>query len=294
METNETILTREVVVIDSHKKIGSVKSLRVDCDSLSVSHYIINNEGTGTALVLPFEKALAVGDTFVTVQNRDDFLAANDTQSNKIIQEGYVLLNEAVFSKTGNKLSPVKSFEFDAVSGEVTKLLLEDRQSFSSDSFVFFTPEFVFIDDGALTAAELRSNSGRPSQPAGVSFQSQPVSTEPSYTPSYEATPVVETPQESVEEPVVESSSSFVAESPAVSTYESSSVTAEESGAAASDESVSDDDILEFLIGGVLQADVESDDGQFRAAKGTELTREIIVDAANHDAILLLTINVEA
>ncbi len=47
METNETILTREVVVIDSHKKLGSIKALRVDCDTLAVSHYLVNNERTG-------------------------------------------------------------------------------------------------------------------------------------------------------------------------------------------------------------------------------------------------------
>ena len=261
METNETILTRDVVVIDSHKKLGSVKALRVECDTMAVSHYIVNNDSTGSTLVLPFEKSLAVGDTFMTVQNRDDFLAANDAYSNKVVQEGYVLLKEEVFTKTGNKLSPIKSFEFDTVQGKVTKLILEDGKSFDAASFVFFSPEFVFIDDGAPTAAELRSNLRAPGQSGVVPAPA------PAAAPA--TVGVVSTPADA---PVP---------------VDAAPADAEE------DSTISDEEIIEFLIGATLQSDVESEDGEFKAAKGTVLTREIIVKAAEHDAILLLTINVE-
>ena len=248
METNETILTRDVVVIDSHKKMGSVRALRVDCDAMAVSHYLVNNDSTGSALVLPFEKALAVGDTFITVQNRDDFLAVNDAYSNKVTQEGYALLGAPVFTKTGNRLEPVKSFEFDTVHGTVTRIFLNDGASYASQTFLFFTPEFVFIDDGAPTAAEIRSGSAA--------------------TGSAEATLPPPTGEAVVE----------VFASPEPDASEESTIT--------------DEEIVDFLIGATLQADVESEDGQFKVSKGTELTREHILQAADHDAILLLTINV--
>jgi len=255
METNETILTREVVVIDSHKKLGSVKALRVDCDAMAVSHYVVNNDSTGSTLVLPFEKALAVGDTFMTVQNRDDFLASNDAYSNKVLQDGYVLLKEAVFTKTGNKLSPVKGFEFDTVQGAITKIELEDGTSFTANALMFFSPEFVFIDDGAPTAAEIRSKGGAPVAP-----------------------------QAPVGQPVA-----AAAAAPAGQPQEDNAPDAP----APEDGTVSDEEIMDFLVGATLQADVASEDGEFKALKGVVLTREIIVEAAEHDAILQLTINVE-
>jgi hypothetical protein len=38
---------------------------------------------------------------------------------------------------------------------------------------------------------------------------------------------------------------------------------------------------------------VVSEDGGFKAEKGTVLTEELIAQAAEHDALLLLTINIE-
>ncbi|MCL2806698.1 MAG: hypothetical protein FWD27_00820 [Coriobacteriia bacterium] len=272
METNETILTRDVVVLESQKKLGSVKALRVNSDTMTVCHYIINNDSTGSILVLPFEKALSVGDTFMMVQSRDDFLAANDAFSNKVLQEGYVLLKEEVFSKTGNKLSPVQGFEFDTVSGGVTKLQLESGQSYSSDSFLFFSSDFVFVDDGTPTAIDLRGVTGESpvvAAPAAFGAGVMAASTEVPEAPA----PVV------AEEPVVVAAP---AEEPVVVAPPAEEET-----------TVSDEEIMGFLEGAVLQSDVESENGVFKVSKGTVLTKEIILEAAEHDAVLLLTINAE-
>lgn len=256
METNETILTRDVVVIDSHKKIGSVKGLCVDCDSLKVSHYIVNNTGTGSSLVLPLERAIAVGDTFMTVQNLSDFLSTSDPESTKLLQSGYSLLEEDVFSKIGNSLGKVKGYEFDTVFGTVTRIDLENNTSFASDTFEFFTPEFVFVDDGAATAQELRSGARSDVAESGQ---------------------VAEISEEEVEEQVE-------------AVEESAEVTPV---SAKSEDSLSNTEIREFLIGATVNADIESEDGEFKISKGTVLTEELVKEAIDHDALLLLTINVE-
>ena len=38
METNETILTRKIVALDDRKTIGKMSDLRVECNTLGVSH----------------------------------------------------------------------------------------------------------------------------------------------------------------------------------------------------------------------------------------------------------------
>ncbi len=262
METNETILTRDVVVLDSRKRMGSIKGVCVDCDTLAVSHYLVNNTSTGTTLVLPFQNALSVGDTFMTVQNRDDFLAANDAEVNNVLQNGYRLLDAETFSKTGNRLGKVVGFDFDPVGGAITRLNVSNQSSYASDAFVFFSPEFVFVDDGEPTALERRQT---PGEPADVANDEDSVT-------------VVE-----VEETII------------VVEDEDGEASADDAEPAdASDESQVDEEIIAFLLDATLTADVESDDGEFRVAEGTVLTREIIEEANLHDAVLLLTINVDA
>ena len=46
METNESILVRNVVGLDDRRVIGKMRELRVDCDTLAVSHYIVASATT--------------------------------------------------------------------------------------------------------------------------------------------------------------------------------------------------------------------------------------------------------
>ena len=156
METNESILTRSIVGLDDRKVLGKMRELRVDCDALAVGHYIVSSATTNAPLVLPFANVIAVGDTFATVQSREDFLPASDTQAQALIADGFALIGAEVYTRTGNKLGAVATYAFDPVFGTVTSLTLDDGTVFTAESFVFFAPEFVFVDDGAKTAAELR------------------------------------------------------------------------------------------------------------------------------------------
>ena len=269
METNESILTREIVSIDDRKKLGKMKELCVDCDTLSVCHYIVNSAATGSALVLPFEKSLAVGDTFMTVQSRDDFISPLEGEAKRVLDEGFRLVGVEVFSQNGNRLGVVESYEFDVTHGTVTKIVLGKRLAFAAETFVFFAPDFVFVDDGEATQFEMRLGSKAvKAKKKGVPriFSKGPKEAVEKEE-EFEAAPVVE-----------EAAAEEVVEAPAVE-------------AAVVDE---DEVLKEFLINSVVSDDVESKDGLFVVLKGTVLTKEIVDAAQVHDALLLLTMSVES
>lgn len=277
METNETILTRKAVGLDDRKALGKVSDLRVDCDTLGVCHYIVSSASTNSSLVLPFEKALAVGDTFMTVQSRSDFLPLSD-EALGIVNDGFKLFGSEVYSKTGNRLGIVVSYGFDPVFGKVTELVLDSKATFAADQFVFFSPEFVFVDDGERTAVELRS--------AGIAADR---AEEEAETVS-EAEPVlVEEPEEEFEEeseeeePEEESDEEESEEEPEEEPVETQPELADE-----------DAELVIFLLGQTTAEDVVSADGEFTVPRGTVLTSEMLDEARAHDALLLLTMSVDA
>ena len=248
METNESILTRSVVGLGDKKVLGKVADLRIDCETLGVSHYIVHSASTNAPLALPFAAALSVGDTFLTVQSRDEFVPAG-TDGAQAVMDGYALRGVEAYSRTGNKLGTVASYGFDPVFGTVTSLVLEDGSTFAADRFVFFAPEFVFVDDGAKTAAELRAEGAEGAQSVPAPAPAEAADSDQ-----------VEAAEGDQEKPV----------------------------------SPEDAELMEFLLDAELTDDVTSKDGEFSAEKGTKLTQEIIQEAYRHDALLLLTLSVEA
>ncbi len=265
METNETILTREIVSLDDRKRIGRMKEQCVDCDTLAVSHYVVNSESTNTPLVLPFDKALAVGDTFVTIQSRDDLLATGDPHAANVLKDGFRLVGVEVFSRTGNRLGLVDGYEFDPVFGTVLKVSVDKQKEFSADAFIFFASDFIFVDDGEATAAELRA--GGNDEATEKAVEEEPDNEAPKEAPLSEN----EATQPSLEEQEGEDAAT--------------------QGQADIDE---DEVLKEFLVDAVVSEDVVSKDGAFKVSQGTTLTKELIEEAQTHDALLLLTMSVEA
>lgn len=299
METNKSILTREVVAIDDRKKMGRMKDLCIDCDTRSVSHYIISNATTNSALVLPFEKSLAVGDTFMTVQSRDDFLGSASDEAKSAIDQGFRLVGVEVFSRVGNRLGVIENYEFDPIYGTVTKITLGQRLSFPVERFVFFSSDFVFVDDDEATAHDLRSGAkgvGSESKDAAetsVKETPTPIMETQAAPPKAEPTVVAEVLEEkqAAEEPVVADSieEAKSAETPAAEKADDIPLTD------ILTEAIADDDALkEFLIGAVTNDDVVAGEGAFKVDKGTKLTKEIVDEAQKHDALLLLTMSIEA
>lgn len=186
METNESILTRSIVGLDERKVLGKMSSLRVDYDTQAVSHYIVMNASTNNAIALPFENAIAVGDTFITVQSYGSFVDANSPASKELVSDANKLVGVEVYSRTGNTLGTVTAFDFDPVFGAIKSITLDNGSEFKSDAL-----------------------------------------------------------------------------------------------------------LVDFLIGKTLNDDVANADDTFALPKGTEITREIALDAKKHDALLLLTMSVD-
>ena len=156
METNESICKLKVVGTEDHAVLGQISGLRVDCDKMAVNNYVIDSaEATHRPLVLPFDAVIAVGDAFVTVPGRKDFLRPGTEEEEKAV-DGYDLVGAQVYSRTGNTLGKVTGYEFDTVFGTIEGITLDDGSHHSAASFLFFSPEFVFVDDGSRDAASLR------------------------------------------------------------------------------------------------------------------------------------------
>lgn len=255
METNESILTRSIVGLDERKVLGKMSSLRVDYDTQAVSHYIVLNASTNNAIALPFENAIATGDTFITVQSYGSFVDANSPAAKELVSDSNKLIGVEVYSRTGNTLGTVAGFDFDPVFGAIKSISLENGQEFQSEAFLFFAPDFVFVDDGSQSAEDLRQSAD--DAPA----KKEPVAA-PAAAPATPAAAATATPAEA---PV------------------------------ANADGLSNEDALlvDFLVGKVLNDDVTNSDDTFALPKGTEITREIALDAKKHDALLLLTMSVD-
>lgn len=253
METNESILTRSIVGLDERKVLGKMSSLRVDYDTQAVSHYIVLNASTNNAIALPFENAIATGDTFITVQSYGSFVDANSPAAKELVSDSNKLIGVEVYSRTGNTLGTVAGFDFDPVFGAIKSISLENGQEFQSEAFLFFAPDFVFVDDGSQSAEDLRQ-----------SADDAPAKKEPAAAPATPAAAAPATPA--------------AAEAPA-----------------ANADGLSNEDALlvDFLVGKILNDDVTNSDDTFALPKGTEITREIALDAKKHDALLLLTMSVD-
>lgn len=250
-QTNESILTRSIVGLDERKVLGKMSSLRVDYDTQAVSHYIVMNASTNNAIALPFENAIAVGDTFITVQSYGSFVDANSPASKELVSDSNKLVGVEVYSRTGNTLGTVTAFDFDPVFGAIKSITLDNGSEFKSDAFLFFAPDFVFVDDGSKSAADLRQAEDNTSDAPAAA---------PASTPATQPAPA-----------------------------------AQPAAPAANADGLSNEDALlvDFLIGKTLNDDVANADDTFALPKGTEITREIALDAKKHDALLLLTMSVD-
>ena len=198
-----------------------------------------------------FENAIAVGDTFITVQSYGSFVDANSPASKELVSDANKLVGVEVYSRTGNTLGTVTAFDFDPVFGAIKSITLDNGSEFKSDAFLFFAPDFVFVDDGSKSAADLRQAEDNASDAPAAA---------PASTPATQPAPA-----------------------------------AQPAAPAANADGLSNEDALlvDFLIGKTLNDDVANADDTFALPKGTEITREIALDAKKHDALLLLTMSVD-
>ena len=135
--------------------------------------------------------------------------------------------------------------------GAIKSITLDNGSEFKSDAFLFFAPDFVFVDDGSKSAADLRQAEDNTSDAPAAA---------PASAPATQPAPA-----------------------------------AQPAAPAANADGLSNEDALlvDFLIGKTLNDDVANADDTFALPKGTEITREIALDAKKHDALLLLTMSVD-
>lgn len=176
---------------------------------------------------------------------------ANSPASKELVSDSNKLVGVEVYSRTGNTLGTVTAFDFDPVFGAIKSITLDNGSEFKSDAFLFFAPDFVFVDDGSKSAADLRQAEDNTSDAPAAA---------PASTPATQPAPA-----------------------------------AQPAAPAANADGLSNEDALlvDFLIGKTLNDDVANADDTFALPKGTEITREIALDAKKHDALLLLTMSVD-
>lgn len=307
METNESILTKGVVSIDDRKQVGKVKGVIVDCDACGVSHYIVSSASTNSSLVLPFEKSLAVGDTFMTIQSRDDFLSTTDLTARGALEDNFDLVGLEVYSRAGSHLGVIKGFDIDTAFGNVTKIDLEDGGSFENESYVFFAREFVFVDDGTEIDADIRAAAVEPA--AGETEGEAAPLAEPA-----DDEVAVEPESEEVVEEVLESDEADEADEAIFEAEEAEEEAAAEDAVESESEEDEADEIVEdlasesgdepaeadadaelrvFLVGKKLNERVVSKDGALVLEAGDEITEQVFAAAQESDAVLLLTMSVD-
>ena len=180
-----------------------------------------------------------------------NFVDANSPASKELVSDANKLVGVEVYSRTGNTLGTVTAFDFDPVFGAIKSITLDNGSEFKSDAFLFFAPDFVFVDDGSKSAADLRQAEDNASDAPAAA---------PASTPATQPAPA-----------------------------------AQPAAPAANADGLSNEDALlvDFLIGKTLNDDVANADDTFALPKGTEITREIALDAKKHDALLLLTMSVD-
>lgn len=198
------------------------------------------------AIVEPGYYQETIGSYEAISQSDDDERAENLRLAAEAIN-GYVIEPGATF----NTLGTVTAFDFDPVFGAIKSITLDNGSEFKSDAFLFFAPDFVFVDDGSKSAADLRQAEDNTSDAPAAA---------PASTPATQPAPA-----------------------------------AQPAAPAANADGLSNEDALlvDFLIGKTLNDDVANADDTFALPKGTEITREIALDAKKHDALLLLTMSVD-
>ena len=166
-------------------------------------------------------------------------------------QQRSLRLNRLKKHRSITSRSTVTAFDFDPVFGAIKSITLDNGSEFKSDAFLFFAPDFVFVDDGSKSAADLRQAEDNASDAPAAA---------PASTPATQPAPA-----------------------------------AQPAAPAANADGLSNEDALlvDFLIGKTLNDDVANADDTFALPKGTEITREIALDAKKHDALLLLTMSVD-
>lgn len=243
---------------DKHNHLQRTPILVMGC-SLLIACCIAFGGTNWTASAQPSEDQLPEQNAIVEPGYYQETIGSYEAISQSDDDERAENLRLAAEAINGYVIEPGATFSFNEVVGDTTAergykeapVLYSNGSEFKSDAFLFFAPDFVFVDDGSKSAADLRQAEDNTSDAPAAA---------PASTPATQPAPA-----------------------------------AQPAAPAANADGLSNEDALlvDFLIGKTLNDDVANADDTFALPKGTEITREIALDAKKHDALLLLTMSVD-
>lgn len=235
---------------DKHNHLQRTPILVMGC-SLLIACCIAFGGTNWTASAQPSEDQLPEQNAIVEPGYYQETIGSYEAISQSDDDERAENLRLAAEAINGYVIEPGATFSFNEVVGAIKSITLDNGSEFKSDAFLFFAPDFVFVDDGSKSAADLRQAEDNTSDAPAAA---------PASTPATQPAPA-----------------------------------AQPAAPAANADGLSNEDALlvDFLIGKTLNDDVANADDTFALPKGTEITREIALDAKKHDALLLLTMSVD-
>ncbi len=235
---------------DKHNHLQRTPILVMGC-SLLIACCIAFGGTNWTASAQPSEDQLPEQNAIVEPGYYQETIGSYEAISQSDDDERAENLRLAAEAINGYVIEPGATFSFNEVVGAIKSITLDNGSEFKSDAFLFFAPDFVFVDDGSKSAADLRQAEDNASDAPAAA---------PASTPATQPAPA-----------------------------------AQPAAPAANADGLSNEDALlvDFLIGKTLNDDVANADDTFALPKGTEITREIALDAKKHDALLLLTMSVD-
>ncbi|WP_283170091.1 PRC-barrel domain-containing protein [Curtanaerobium respiraculi] len=295
MEITESILGRKVVALDDRKAVGSLKEIVVDCAQYRISHYVVEDEEAQVEMALPFNKVIAVGDTYMTIQDAAGLVSCAEMSTPYAVVESFDLLGLKAYSRAGNYLGTVKLYDIDPGTGALARIVLDGGGEYGKGSFVSLSPEFIFVDDGTATDADKRAGRTADAQVGDGGTDAQESSSkDPAENEHEPVAPQLEGSPEQADAPAAsESQVEEAAETP-VSDAPSGQDVPEDSAAEELVDDEDPDEVLKaYLLGKKINESVSSEDGAFTLASGSEITADVLASAQKADALLLLTMALE-
>ena len=253
---------------DKHNHLQRTPILVMGC-SLLIACCIAFGGTNWTASAQPSEDQLPEQNAIVEPGYYQETIGSYEAISQSDDDERAENLRLAAEAINGYVIEPGATFSFNEVVGDTTAErgykeapVLYSSGLGSSDGggicqvstalyIAAVKADFVFVDDGSKSAADLRQAEDNTSDAPAAA---------PASAPATQPAPA-----------------------------------AQPAAPAANADGLSNEDALlvDFLIGKTLNDDVANADDTFALPKGTEITREIALDAKKHDALLLLTMSVD-
>ena len=148
METNKTILLREVISLGSKKSLGAVWGVLVDGSTKRVGYFLISDDMLSSVSILSWKNIFGIGDSFITVYD-EHLINARSEEGKNIIFNSCRLVGLDVFSSNGDRIGAVDGFAFNTKTGLIEMIGLTNGNLFDSDSIIFVSSSYVFVNEDA-------------------------------------------------------------------------------------------------------------------------------------------------